>query len=92
MEGDDIAPRRFKLFDIEGRVANTLQMLGERSRNRLPLSLTIRKRLLRGESAVVRAEQRPQVPTCHTNPRSDQTRRNLRLPGVIANSIPDCSG
>ncbi|WP_347878466.1 hypothetical protein [Streptomyces subrutilus] len=68
VEHDDVVPWPLQVLDVESGIRDMPQVLTQRGRDQLPLRLTVRERLRRRHRAVVRAEQRPEIPACHNAP------------------------
>lgn len=69
VEDEQVVAGRFEVLDVEAGLADVLQVVGERGRDRSPLGLPVGERLVGAQLPVVRAEQCPQVAACHDYPR-----------------------
>lgn len=75
MEDEHVPSGHLEVLGVEAGGTDVLEVLGERSRDRLPLRLPVRERLRGLHAAVVRAEQCPEIPAaCHIHPRKMITR------------------
>ncbi|MEU2184262.1 hypothetical protein [Streptomyces thermolilacinus] len=68
MEREHVVARRLEVLHVEGRIGRVPQVLAERGGDELPLQLAVGERFSGLQAAVVRAEQRPEIPTCHVQP------------------------